>query len=137
NATNRSVGRRIARRRAAAAARRLQPCFVVRGLSATVRPDTLADMSAVLSAPAPRPLPLILGWPRVRVMFIIALGFAVVHFDSPTPFRIWFARTLTVGMFATIAYGVFERWPARLPSWVARWSLQILGVILAGVFGAC
>ena len=69
-------------------------------------------------------------------MFIIALGFTVVHLDSPTPFRIWFARTLTVAMFATIAYGVFERWPARLPSWVARWCLQIVGVVVAGCLGA-
>jgi signal transduction histidine kinase len=95
-------------------------------------------MAAVLSAPpAPRPLPLILGWPRVRVMFILALGFTVVHFDSPTPSPVWFARILTVAMFATIAYGVFERWPEKLPSWVARWLLQIAGVIIAGILGAC
>jgi hypothetical protein len=88
------------------------------------------------SAPPPATFPRILGWPRVRVILIIALGFAAVHFDSPTPYAVWFARTLTVGMFATIAYGVFERWPRRLPSWVARWCLQIAGVILAGCLGA-
>jgi hypothetical protein len=79
---------------------------------------------------------LILGWPRVRVMLIMALGFAVVHVDSPTPFHVWFARTLTVAMFATIGYGIFERWPRDVPTWVDRWVLQILGVMFAGSFGA-
>lgn len=93
-------------------------------------------MAAVLAPPA-RPYPLILGWPRLRVMLIAAVAFAVVHLgDSPTPFPVWFARNLTVAMFATIAFGVFERWPATLPTWLARWFLQILGVIVAGALGA-
>ena len=99
-------------------------------------------MPAVPSPPAQPPqsageqFPKILGWPRVRIVFIIAFGFAFVHLDSPTPYSIWFARTLTVSMFATIAYGVFERWPKQLPSWAARWLLQIVGVVAAGCFGA-
>jgi hypothetical protein len=92
-------------------------------------------MAAVLDAPAPR-FPLILGWPRVRIMLIMALGFALVHTDSPTPFHIWFARCLTVALFATIAYGIFERWPRNLPSWFARWCLQIIGVVVAGILGS-
>jgi len=68
-------------------------------------------------------------------MFIIALGFAVVHLDSPTPFHIWFARTLTVTMFATLAYGVLERWPREMPPTVRLW-IQIAGVIIAGCWGA-
>jgi len=34
-------------------------------------------------------------------------------------------------------FGLFERWPARLPAWLARWALQIVGVAVAvplGVF---
>ncbi|MEJ6022306.1 sensor histidine kinase [Ramlibacter sp. PS4R-6] len=86
--------------------------------------------------PVPEHFPQILGWPRLRVVFIMALGFALVHLDSPTPFVVWLARCLVVATFATIAYGVFERWPQRLPSWAARWWLQIVGVMLAGSFGA-
>ena len=93
-------------------------------------------MSAVLPSP-PRAYPLILGWPRLRVMLIVSVGFAVTHLaDSPTPFHVWFARNLTVAMFCTIAYGVFERWPDQLPAWLARWCLQILGVMVAGALGA-
>lgn len=66
-------------------------------------------------------------------MFFIALAFAAVHVDSPTPFHIWFARTSTVSVFAFIAYGVFERWPRTLPNWIARWFLQVAGVVVAGI----
>jgi LytS/YehU family sensor histidine kinase len=30
-----------------------------------------------------------------------------------------------------LAFGLFERWPARLPAWIARWLLQVLGVACA------
>lgn len=90
-------------------------------------------MSAVLS---PR-YPLILGWPRLRIMLIAAVAFAAVHIgDSPTPFQVWFARNLTVAMFSTIAFGVFERWPLTLPPWLDRWVLQVAGVMVAGCLGA-
>jgi two-component sensor histidine kinase len=92
-------------------------------------------MSAVLPAPAHYPAE-ILGWRRLRIMVLIALAFAAVHTDSPTPFYIWFARTLTVSMFAFIAYGIFERWPRTLPDWVARWFVQIVAVIVAGICGS-
>jgi len=95
---------------------------------------------AAVFAPTPAPTrqyPLILGWPRLRIMLLVAFAFAVVHLgDSPTPIQVWFARNLTVAMFATIAYGVFERWPENLPSWLARWWVQILAVVIAGAAGA-
>ncbi|HEY8049508.1 MAG TPA: histidine kinase [Ramlibacter sp.] len=93
--------------------------------------------AAVLSNPAPRQFPLILGWPRLRVMLIVAFAFAVVHMgDSPTPFLVWFARNLTVAMFSTIAFGALERWPHELPAWFDRWWLQVIGVVAAGALGA-
>jgi signal transduction histidine kinase len=93
-------------------------------------------MAAVLAPPAPR-YPLILGWPRLRIMLLVAFAFAVVHLgDSPTPFHVWFARNLTVAMFATVAFGVFERWPQAMPAWLARWFLQIAALMLAGALGA-
>ena len=81
--------------------------------------------------------PSILGWPRLRVMLLIAFAFAVVRLgDSPTPFHVWFARNLTITMFATIAYGVLERAQLPLPSWCGRWVVQIVGVVAAGALGA-
>ena len=29
-------------------------------------------------------------------------------------------RTMVVGLSAMLAFGLFERWPARLPRWLAR-----------------
>jgi signal transduction histidine kinase len=37
-------------------------------------------------------------------------------------------RAMAVGLIATLVFSVFEHWPRRLPRWVARWTLQIIGV---------
>jgi hypothetical protein len=44
-------------------------------------------------------------------------------------------RTMLIGLLALLAFGLFERWPARLPRWMARWVLQVLGVALAYPIG--
>jgi signal transduction histidine kinase len=44
-------------------------------------------------------------------------------------------RTMLIGLVALLAFGLFERWPARLPKWMARWVLQVLGVALAYPIG--
>ena len=41
-----------------------------------------------------------------------------------------------VGLFALLVFGLFEQWPARLPRWMARWALQLLGVVVAVPLGA-
>lgn len=42
---------------------------------------------------------------------------------------------MLVGLIALLAFGLFERWPARLPRWFTRWALQVLGVALAVPLG--
>ena len=37
-------------------------------------------------------------------------------------------RTVTIGFVAMLAFGLFERWPKRLPAWVLRWVLQVIAV---------
>ena len=44
-------------------------------------------------------------------------------------------RMLFVGLFVVGAFGLFERWPARLPTWLARWALQVVAVALAVPIG--
>jgi LytS/YehU family sensor histidine kinase len=46
-----------------------------------------------------------------------------------------FFRTLFIGLVALTAFGLFEQWPRRLPAWMARWVLQVVGVALAIPFG--
>ena len=74
----------------------------------------------------------LLGWPRVRTTLIASalLGLLI----SPAwviPTVEVIGRTMLVGLFALLAYGVFERWPRRLPRWTARWALQVVGVSVA------
>ena len=76
-----------------------------------------------------RPLPPVFAWSRVRFTFLVAVAFGFMHIASPTPVPVWIARTTIVSMFAMAAFGVFERWPKRLPDWMARWVLQLLGVV--------
>ena len=40
-------------------------------------------------------------------------------------------RTLGIGLIALSVFGLFERWPRRLPRGVARWVLQVLGVAVS------
>lgn len=39
-------------------------------------------------------------------------------------------RAVTLGLAAMLVFGVLERWPRRLPGWLARWALQVIGVAL-------
>jgi LytS/YehU family sensor histidine kinase len=38
------------------------------------------------------------------------------------------SRTVLLGLVAMLVYGVFEQWPRRLPRWIERWVLQVVGV---------
>jgi sensor histidine kinase YesM len=40
-------------------------------------------------------------------------------------------RTVVLALVATVVFGLFERLPGRLPSWLARWVLQVVGVGIA------
>lgn len=37
-------------------------------------------------------------------------------------------RTSGLGLVAVMVFSLFERWPRRLPSWLARWVLQVAAV---------
>ena len=39
-----------------------------------------------------------------------------------------FLRTTILGLSATAAFGLFEAWPRRLPTWIQRWALQVVAV---------
>lgn len=70
---------------------------------------------------------------RQRVLFTVALTLltslplAFVWLSGPVSLLV---RTVTIGLMAMLAFGVLEQWPQRLPSWLARWVLQVMGVAL-------
>jgi signal transduction histidine kinase len=76
---------------------------------------------------------LMLGWRRVvfTLSCSIALGLLLSYRLGP-PVII---QPVILGLFAMLLFGLFEQWPKRLPAWLARWVLQLMGVALAMPLG--
>lgn len=86
-------------------------------------------MSASVSKPAPYP-PL-LGWPRLRVVLFASLPLALLaQLTWEGSNAMLLLRLVGGGCCALLVFGLFERWPRTLPSWLARWVLQVAGVAL-------
>lgn len=86
-------------------------------------------------AARPRGLALLFGWRRVRftLAFSIAVGlFMGIGWQSGLASIL--IRTVTLGLIAMVVFGIFEQWPARLPRWMGRWVLQVVGVGLVMPF---
>jgi signal transduction histidine kinase len=65
----------------------------------------------------------------VLVLLISGLaGLIVGTTFRTTPAWVIAVREMLVGLGCLAAFGIFEQWPARLPPWLARWALQVLGV---------
>ena len=80
-------------------------------------------------------LALMFGWRRVLVAMVAATIVGLIlspTFHSLTAFRV-IAREMFVAIFTLVAFGLFEQWPRRLPSWVARWALQVVAVAISVV----
>ncbi|HEY2346664.1 MAG TPA: histidine kinase [Xanthomonadaceae bacterium] len=86
-------------------------------------------------ASAPQGYPPIFGWPRVRVALAPVLLFGLLMGPgwkgSPA---ILLLRLAFEAFCFLLAFGVLERWPRRLPPWIARWGLQVLGVAITAPF---
>jgi hypothetical protein len=86
-------------------------------------------MSVTAVPLSPRGLALAFNWERVRfvLIFTIVLG-SIVGLGWKSS---WFAgliRVMAIGFVAMLVFGLFEQWPKRLPSGLARWLLQVVGV---------
>ena len=70
-----------------------------------------------------------LGWRRVRFTLAVSTVFGLLlSIHSETATVIVVARALLVGLTAMLAFGLFEQWPQRLPRWLARSALQLIGI---------
>ncbi|TMQ05948.1 MAG: sensor histidine kinase [Deltaproteobacteria bacterium] len=82
--------------------------------------------------PAPRGFARILGARRVRVTLGGCLVASLILWhNAKTSYPLLIGRLMFVGMIELLVFGLFERWPARLPRWLARWALQVVGVAVA------
>ena len=71
-------------------------------------------------------------WRRLRITLIATLAWGLLlspMFETSTLSVL--VRTVAVGLVALSAFGLFEQWPRRLPSSLARWVLQVLAVAIA------
>lgn len=86
-------------------------------------------MPATLPPLLPALPPPLLSWRRLRFVLIAAFVSSVLmKLGSQAPYLIVLLRMLVVGFCTLLAFGLFERWPARLPRWSARWALQVVAV---------
>ena len=87
--------------------------------------------AAKLPAP-PHGLKRIFAWRRLKVVLMTCF---VLHLPIlatwEAAYWVLAVRVLFIGFAALLAFGVFERWPARLPDWIARWGLQVFAVALS------
>ncbi|MDB5972276.1 MAG: sensor histidine kinase [Hydrocarboniphaga sp.] len=95
-------------------------------------------MSTIAPPPTPQGLARALSWRRLRVAIGSAalLGFVTSPAFTEVATVEVMARTASVGLASLLAFGLFERRPARLPTWLARWVLQVIGVALVIPFAA-
>ncbi len=69
------------------------------------------------------------GWQRLLVAAGAAAAvFLVLAQGWKSELSILGLRIATAAVAALLAFGLVERWPARLPQWLARWPLQLLAV---------
>ncbi|HSE13810.1 MAG TPA: histidine kinase, partial [Rudaea sp.] len=89
-------------------------------------------MSAAVLPEKSRGLALLLGWRRVRFTLIASLVVsAPLALGWKSGVMSLLVRTVALGFIAMLVFGLFEQWPKRLPSWLARWVLQVVGVAIA------
>jgi len=89
--------------------------------------------ATTVAVPAqPRTLAPILHARRARNTLIASILWALLlSASSHTPLSTMIPRTVVLAFFAMLIFGIFERWPKRLPRWLARWVLQVLAVASA------
>lgn len=84
------------------------------------------------SAEQPRSLTRMLHWRRVKAVLITCVVVSLIMLPTWTvSYAVLIGRLLFIGLLLLLVFGVLERWPRRLPGWLARWGLQVLGVALA------
>lgn len=92
------------------------------------------NVASSLLAPVP---PKLYSWRRMSVVLFVSLFLSILmKFTWPTWWITIWARLLLIGVIQLTAFGLFERWPSRLPRWVARWLLQVVAVAIVVPFAA-
>lgn len=72
-------------------------------------------------------------WKRLRFTLALSGVFGVLLglLSGGSGFWSMFISTVALGLVLVLVFGILEQWPRRLPSWLARWALQVVAVGLA------
>ena len=90
----------------------------------------LDSSSAPIAAPPP-----VFGWARVRVVLVAIAVVGLISLPGwQASYALLILRLLLIGFALLLVFGLFERWPARLPAWIARWTLQVVAVAVVVPF---
>jgi signal transduction histidine kinase len=72
-----------------------------------------------------------LSWPRIRLWLVVTIVWALLRtVTSETDLVEWLLRCGLVTALGSLAFGVLEQWPSRVPHWSPRWVLQLLAVVV-------
>lgn len=91
----------------------------------------------VPNAAPPGTLSRIFAWRRVKVVLITCAIFNLLLATTwKAPYWMLTVRILFIGASMLIAFGLFETQPRKLPSWMARWAVQVLAVAITAPVAA-
>jgi LytS/YehU family sensor histidine kinase len=83
----------------------------------------------------PRGLARLFGWRRLKpVLVACTLSILLMMPGWTGSYGILISRILFIGLALLLVFGVFERWPRRLPKRLARWALQVIAVAVVVPF---
>jgi sensor histidine kinase YesM len=88
-------------------------------------------MVSTAAAAVPAPFKRIFAWPRVRFTASVSAGLGFLtglHSAAPLPIDI--LRAVMLGMAVLFVFGLLETRPRRLPQWLPRTALRIIGIVL-------
>ena len=79
----------------------------------------------------------IFAWPRLRFTLAVSAGFGfLLSLGNETATLIVVLRAIIVGSAILLAFGLFERWPKRLPKWLPRTVLRLIMIALTIPFAS-
>lgn len=79
----------------------------------------------------------LISWRRLRAPYIICLVLSLIWLPSwHASWAVLIGRLLMIATLLVLIFGALERWPKRLPNWLARWVMQIAGLAITAPFVA-
>jgi signal transduction histidine kinase len=85
----------------------------------------------------PRGVTSLLSWRRVLFVLGISVVFGTANSipDTAPAIHVTLAHAVAAGLTALLGFALAERYPARPPTWLPRWVLQLIGVVVGAPLG--